>query len=65
MEKEYFTVAELAERFKVSRQAVYDWIKDGRLKAIKIGNRTRIPLSAIESFIRPVEPGEPIETGDD
>ncbi len=61
MQEEYFTVAEIAERFKVSRQAVYDWIKEGKLKAIKVGNRTRISRSAIEDFIRPVEPGEPLE----
>jgi excisionase family DNA binding protein len=61
MGEKLFTVKEVAEHFKVSRQAVYDWITDGRLRAVKVGNRTRIPESAINEFVRPIEPGEPIE----
>lgn len=61
MSEKVFTVKEVAEHFKVSRQAVYDWITEGRLRAVKIGNRTRIPESAIEAFVRPIEPGEAIE----
>ena len=62
MDEEYFTVKEIAEHLKVSRQAVYDWIYEGRLKAVKVGNRTRIPKSGLEAFIRPVQPGEQLET---
>jgi excisionase family DNA binding protein len=65
MSETYFTVKEVAERFKVSRQAVYDWISEGRLRAVKIGNRTRIPESSLEAFVRPVEPGESLESESD
>ena len=58
MNEDYFTVKEVAERLKVTRQAVYDWISEGRLRAVKVGNRTRIARSAIEAFIRPFEPGD-------
>lgn len=58
MDERQFTVKEVAEHFRVSRQSVYDWINDGRLKAIKIGERIRIPQSSLDEFIRPVQPGE-------
>jgi excisionase family DNA binding protein len=61
MSEQYYTVKEVAEHFKVSRQSVYDWISEGRLRAVKVGNRTRIPESALDEFVRPVEPGEPLE----
>lgn len=64
MDEKQFTVKEVAEHFRVSRQSVYDWINDGRLKAIKIGERIRIPQSALDEFIRPVQPGEVIPETD-
>jgi len=65
MAEQYYTVREVAERFKVSRQSVYDWISEGRLRAVKIGNRTRIPESALEEFVQQIEPGEAIEPDND
>jgi excisionase family DNA binding protein len=57
MEEKQYTVKEIADHFRVSRQAVYDWIDEGRLQAIQIGSRIRIPESALKAFVRPVEPG--------
>lgn len=37
---EYFTVAEVAERFKVTKQAIHKWIDNGKLKAYKIADTT-------------------------
>jgi excisionase family DNA binding protein len=65
MDEPYYTVKEVADRFKVSRQAIYDWISEGRLRAVKVGNRTRVPQSAIAAFVRPVEPGEALEPDTD
>lgn len=61
MEEKQYTVKEIAAHFRVSRQAVYDWINSGRLAAIRIGERVRIPEGALHSFIRPAQPGEKIE----
>lgn len=63
MDEEYFTVQEVAKRFRVSRQAVYDWIEAGRLRAVRVGERVRIPASALVEFIRPIEPGGSKEPG--
>lgn len=61
MDEKYYTVKEVADRFRVSRQAVYDWIQDGKLSAIRVGERVRIPESALASFVRAVVPGERLE----
>jgi ATP-dependent Clp protease ATP-binding subunit ClpB len=46
----------------VSRQVVYNWINDGRLRAVKAGRTLRIPHYALEAFLQPVHPGD-ISTG--
>lgn len=61
MDEKQYTAKEIADHFRVSRQAVYDWISEGKLRAIQIGKRIRIPESALRAFIRPIEPGERIE----
>ena len=64
MDETQYTVIEIAKHFRVSRQAVYDWIKDGKLRAIRVGERVRVPESALREFIRPIEPGEAVEDGE-
>jgi excisionase family DNA binding protein len=61
MDEKYYTVKEIATRFRVSRQAVYDWIKEGKLRAVQISERVRVPESALRELVRPIEPGERIE----
>lgn len=60
MEEKYHTVKEIANRFRVSRQAVYDWIESGQLRAIKLGSRVRVSESALNDFVQSVKPGEKI-----
>lgn len=64
MDEPMYTVQEVAQRFKVTRKAVYDWMRVGKLRFVYIGERRRIPLSAIEAFIRtggPAPGQEPTE----
>jgi excisionase family DNA binding protein len=58
MNEKYFKVSEVAKQFRVSRQTVYDWISEGRLRAVKIGRVTRIPESALSTLISEIKPGE-------
>jgi excisionase family DNA binding protein len=60
MDERQYTVKEISDHFHVSRQAVYDWIKEGKLRAIKLGERVRVPDSALRAFIQDVKPGEPL-----
>lgn len=61
MNEKLYTAKEVADHFRVSRQAVYDWIAAGKLRALRIGDRVRIPESALQEFVRTIEPGERVE----
>jgi excisionase family DNA binding protein len=52
MDEEYFTVAEVAEKLKVTPQAVYKWIKQKKIAVIYAGADARITSSEIEAFIK-------------
>ena len=48
--REFFTVPEIAERWKLKDGSVYDYIKSGRLRAIKFGKAWRVELNDLERF---------------
>ncbi|MBN1618537.1 helix-turn-helix domain-containing protein [Candidatus Dojkabacteria bacterium] len=50
-EEGVYTVAEVSEFLKVHWQTVLNYIKSGKLKAIKLGNGYRIPKKYFEEFI--------------
>ncbi|MBQ3045168.1 MAG: helix-turn-helix domain-containing protein [Clostridia bacterium] len=45
-----FTCEELADRYSVKIITIYDWIKAGKLKAMKIGRQYRIRKEDILAF---------------
>jgi excisionase family DNA binding protein len=45
------TVPEVAEVFRVSRQAVYAAVKRGKLPHLKLGNKILIPKHLLREFI--------------
>lgn len=57
MEEQFFTPDEIAKRFKVTRQAVNKWIREGKLKAVKLSSVWRIPESALQEFIQSSQQG--------
>lgn len=52
--EQYTTVSEFATKFSISRQFVWKLIKEGKLKAIKIGSIYKIPVSEVNR----IEKGE-------
>lgn len=48
LEKKYLSTPEFAKFFGISRQYVHKLILDGKIKAIKIGTKWRIPREEIE-----------------
>ncbi len=58
MEEEYFTIDDITKRLKVTRKAVYDWMRAGELGYVQVGQRRRIPASALRAFIRKGKPEE-------
>ena len=47
MNKEYYSTTEAANIFKVSRKTIFIWIKNGKMKAEKVGRNFVIPHSSI------------------
>jgi excisionase family DNA binding protein len=41
-EERYYTPPELAAQYRITRQAIWNWIRQGRLKAIRLGRAYRI-----------------------
>lgn len=50
MEKLY-TPEEVAANLKVNKKTVYNWIREGRLKAVKIGHLWRISESELNRLL--------------
>lgn len=51
MDERLYTTQELEKIFSVSRQAIWSWIKEGKLKAFKAGKFWRIKESSLKKFI--------------
>ena len=52
MERVLLTAEEVAEALRVGRCTVYDLIRTGQLRSIKIGKLRRIPVDAVHEFAR-------------
>ena len=47
---EYYTIKEVCDLIKTSRQTINTWIKSGKLKAVHFGKMVRIPVEEIEKI---------------
>lgn len=55
-EQELLTVAEVAERLRVSEETVRRWLRTGRLRGIRLPTERvgwRIPASVIDDLLQP------------
>ena len=48
----FYTVEQVAELLQVHWQTVLNYIKSGKLKALRLGKGYRIPKSELDDFIR-------------
>ena len=48
----FLTVEQVAEMLQVHWQTVLNYIKSGKLKAIRLGKGYRIPKEALDQFIK-------------
>jgi excisionase family DNA binding protein len=46
-----YTLAEVAEILRVTRRTLYAYIKEGKLKAVKIGKYWRVSEADLREFI--------------
>jgi excisionase family DNA binding protein len=50
-EDEFLTVAEVAEKLRVSQATIRNWLHEGRLAHVRIGRRVRIVRTDLERLI--------------
>lgn len=50
MAEKLLTVAEVAERWRVSKMTVYRMVHSGALRSMKVGRSFRIPASAVFEY---------------
>lgn len=47
---EVYTLEEIVELLQVTRRTIYNWIKNGKLKAFKAGREWRVTREALDEF---------------
>ncbi len=48
----YYTPKEIAEKLKLNIGTVYKWVREGRLKAVKLGDVWRISESELNRLLK-------------
>ena len=51
-EETFYTIPEAAAKLRVKRDALYKWMRQGRLAFVVVGSERRITGSALTAFIR-------------
>ena len=51
-------VKEVSDHFQVTTRSVYQWIRDGKLDAVRVSGRLRIPDEAVRKMMRPARDGK-------
>lgn len=51
MQIEFYTPAEVAQKLRLHVNTVYEYIRMGKLRAARFGNRYRITEEAIQQFV--------------
>lgn len=46
-----YTLEEVAEILQLTRRTLYNYIKDGKLKAVKIGKYWRVSEEVLQQFV--------------
>jgi len=52
LEKDLYTIEEVANLFDVTKPTIYDWMNRRGLQWVRVGGRRRITRAAIEAFIK-------------
>lgn len=48
----FYSCQQIAERYGVKKTTVWEWIREGKLEAVRIGKQYRIPKNALDKFER-------------
>jgi excisionase family DNA binding protein len=53
--KPLFKIAEVCKLFHITKPTIYDWVKHGKLKPVKIRSRVYFLWQDIQALLHPVE----------
>lgn len=59
MNKLLYSSREAAEMLSLSRTTIFELLRRGELRSIKIGRSRRIPASALEEFVAGIKDSRP------
>lgn len=48
----FYSLQEVADLLKVSKQSIYNWLKEGRIKAKKYGREYRVTQEELNRLIK-------------
>ena len=51
-EKEYYTLQELADLLRVTRQCIYNNVRNGNIPAVKFGREYRITADQLQDILQ-------------
>ena len=51
-EIEVYSIDEVVDLLHVTKRSIYSYIKDGKLKAVKVGKYWRVTRENLEEFLR-------------
>lgn len=49
---EVYTLEEIQKILMVTRRTLYNWIKDGKLRAFRVGRQWRVTRADLEAFTK-------------
>ncbi len=47
-----YTVDDLMEMLNVKRRTVHGWVKDGKIKAVRVGRQLRFPKEYLDEYLQ-------------
>jgi excisionase family DNA binding protein len=50
--QEYYTPDEVSQKLKIDVRTLYRWIREGKIRAVKIGHFWRISQAALDEFLQ-------------
>ena len=51
METAFYTPREVADLLKLRTETIYEYVREGKLRALRFGNRYRISQADLEAFL--------------
>jgi excisionase family DNA binding protein len=58
MSAKLLTASQVAEQLQVTEHTVYEWLRTGKLRGLKVGRLWRVPQASLDAFLQNGKDGE-------